>query len=545
MTQIEQLLEYRRLRVPREDGAVLIEPPLANFEQIVSANRAAAAERANFDCHGRRLGALADLARHELIRRARRYTTAYRDVRDFDDGETDAPLILSGHQPDLFHTGVWLKNLALGSLAARHKGLGIHLLIDNDSARQTTLQVPTGSPRRATVQAVPFDVPAAEMPHEQRRVLDRELFASFGSRVESTLAPLISQSMIRNFWPLAVEAARENDNLGQCLSRARHQLEGRWGYQTLELPLSHVCRTESFQWLLADLLARGQELHDVYNASLAEYRTAFRLRSRTHPVPDLARRDNSFELPFWVWTAQAPHRRPLFVQRNGRRTIIRDLHSFEADLALEPDGDAAAAVAQLGKLTDQGVAFRPRALMTTMFARLLFSDLFIHGIGGAKYDQLTDLLITRLFGGAAPGYLVVTGTALLGIPHESIQITDIRRVDQLLRELKYHPERHLDEPPGSPADTEEISQIVSNKRLWVDRHLPRGQRRTRHREISQANDQLQPFVARKRVKLTVERKRLVEALRNHRLLASREYAFCLFEEGPFRNWCMDLFPPTS
>jgi hypothetical protein len=52
-------------------------------------------------------------------------------------------------------------------------------------------------------------------------------------------------------------------------------------------------------------------------------------------------------------------------------------------------------------------------------------------------------------------------------------------------------------------------------------------------------------VAEKRASLSEERKRLVEAWRNHRLLASREYAFCLFEESSFRNWCMDIFPPSS
>jgi hypothetical protein len=545
MTQIEHKLAQLRLRVPREHAAVMIDPPLAAVVDMVSANRSAAAERADFDCQGRSLGELAAAASRELLRRARRYTTAYRDVDDAFDDSAGSLLFVSGHQPELFHTGVWLKNLALGSLAARHGAVGVHLLIDNDAVRKTTLQVPSGSAQRAAVQAVPIDRPAAEAPFEARRILDRELFASFGSRVQSVLAPLVPDSMIGTFWPAAVEAARENDNLGYCVSRARHQWEARWGYQTLELPLSHVCRTEPFLWLLADLFARGEQLHEVYNSALAEYRAAFRIRSRTHPVPDLAQQDGLLEMPFWIWTAQDPRRRPLFLGRKGRRTVIGDRAGFQTELALSHGCDAAAAVGQLGSLTDQGVALRPRALMTTLVARTLLSDLFIHGIGGAKYDQLTDLLISRLFCCSPPQFLVVTGTALLDIPHERVQIEDIRRVDRLARELTFDPERHLDALSEGGSESAEIAQVVETKRFWIAQQPPRGQRLRRHREITKANRQLQPFVARKRARLAAERARLVECWRNHRILGSREYAFCLFSEPALRDWCLDLFPPTS
>ena len=61
----------------------------------------------------------------------------------------------------------------------------------------------------------------------------------------------------------------------------------------------------------------------------------------------------------------------------------------------------------------------------------------------------------------------------------------------------------------------------------------------------QANEKLQPWVAGKRSQLVAERSRLKEALRNHRIVASREYAFCLLSEQPLRSWCLDLLPPTS
>ena len=45
----------------------------------------------------------------------------------------------------------------------------------------------------------------------------------------------------------------------------------------------------------------------------------------------------------------------------------------------------------------EGIRLRPRALTTTMYLRLAMGDLFLHGIGGAKYDQLTDRIIEHFF----------------------------------------------------------------------------------------------------------------------------------------------------
>ena len=58
----------------------------------------------------------------------------------------------------------------------------------------------------------------------------------------------------------------------------------------------------------------------------------------------------------------------------------------------------------------QGVKIRSRALVTTLWARLALSDLFLHGIGGAKYDQVTDRLIESFFDLAPPAIMVLSAT---------------------------------------------------------------------------------------------------------------------------------------
>ena len=152
-------------------------------------------------------------------------------------------------------------------------------------------------------------------------------------------------------------------------------------------------------------------------------------------------------------------------------------------LAWSADEDVARCVAQLDEWHARGVRLRPRAVVTTMFARLVLSDIFIHGIGGAKYDQLTDAIVRRFFGVEPPEYLVATATFKLPLPRHGVEEADIARIDLLLRELRYHPELYVD-------GRAEARQLIAEKRQWVAQQVPREQRSERHAAIERANHAL-------------------------------------------------------
>ena len=46
-------------------------------------------------------------------------------------------IFLAGHQPELFHPGVWFKNFALGDLARRYQATAVNLVIDSDTVKST------------------------------------------------------------------------------------------------------------------------------------------------------------------------------------------------------------------------------------------------------------------------------------------------------------------------------------------------------------------------------------------------------------------------
>lgn len=498
--------------------------------QLVESNRALR-EQADCDVQGQPLTTLVSEAREALLHEAVQYTAAYRDVEA--PADDSVPFLLAGHQPQLFHAGVWFKNFALSSLGKALGACAVNLLVDNDILRNPSIKVPTGIPSQPHIATVAFDQPTHPIAYEERTIQDDAAFGSFGDRVEQAVPDVGSRPLIHRLWPLAIESAGRCGNIGRAIGEARHRIEGSWGQQTLELPLSSVCLTRPFARFTAHLLAKLPRFQDIYNASLAEYRRVNRVRSRSHPVPDLATDGQWLEAPFWIWNSDAPHRRRLFVRSTGDMLELTDRGRNCLILTLSADQDAERAVDQLAEYATRGIKIRPRALITTMYARLMLSDLFLHGIGGAKYDQLTDLIIDRFFGVRPPQFLTLSATALLFEDVTPRLRDDLQRKQRILREFRFHPERHV-EP------TAEIGPLIAKKREWIQADPPRGQRLERHQGIERVNLALQPYLAAERNRLADVCARLTVELRQQILLASREFSFCLFSEETLRPLLLDL-----
>ncbi len=524
-------LEYRRLRAPREDGELFVEPAFEDFAHLLGQNLELL-QQVPADFHGKSRQSLSAEARDELLDRAMAYTRAYRNVKS----ETRSrPIILSGHQPQLFHAGVWAKNFALHHLARRYDAVAVNLIIDNDLCRSTSVRVPAGKLTSPHVELIPFDRVQQPLPYEERSIRDAACFDSFGQRLAGAVTSLLPSPLGTKMWPWAVAASRRHANLGACVAEARHRLEESWGLDTLEVPLSHICETNSFRWFALHVLARLPEFHDEYNAVLDEYRRLHRLRSPAHPVPNLGNDGSWLEAPFWVWTTASPTRRPLSIRREQDRLYLSDGESESWSLDLAADR-LNCGVEQLERYSRDGLRLRPRALVTTMFARIFLGDVFIHGIGGAKYDQTTDQLILRLFGARPPGFVTLSATLRLPLDAPQVGLADITKLTQLLRDIRFHPERHL-----QGADADQVSRWIAEKKRWIHANLPRGQRRARHIGITSANEALQHFLLEKREKIRALRSQAETQAAVAKTLGSREWSFCLFAEDDLRPRLLELF----
>jgi len=109
----------------------------------------------------------------------------------------------------------------------------------------------------------------------------------------------------------------------------------------------------------------------------------------------------------------------------------------------------------------------------------------------------------------------------------------IRDGKQLLRELQFHPERHLTPEAG-------LDAWIAEKQAWIARDLPRGRRLVRHQEIQRLNAQLSSALEDRRAETEAQLTRWTAEFRRQAQLASREFAFCLFSEKILRPLLLDL-----
>lgn len=529
---MERAREYRTFRAPSGDGQTLVDPSWQALPDAVARNREQLTY-VQYDVQGRSLSELSAAARRLLLDRALGYTTQYRDVPDRwrkIAPVAGVPFLLSGHQPELFHPGVWYKNFVLGSLAKKLDGVGIHLLIDSDTCRSASIRVPTGSVQEPRIEAVPYDEPMAEVPHEERMIRDAATFSTFAERSAMLIRPFVQNPLVAELWPLVMARDSSQKNLGLRLAQGRHALEETWQNETLELPQSAVCELPEFGWFVAHLLANLPRFWAAYNDALAQYRRAHRIRGHAQPVPDLDASEGWLEAPFWIWSTGDPVRRPLYARQMGDELVITDRGSQTISLAISDDGDAGAAAQQLSELASRGIKLRTRALTTTLFARLVLSDLFLHGIGGAKYDQVTDHIVRLFFGFEPPEFATISATLRLPIAHEAADFSDFAQWKRALRNLQYHPEQFVEAKGDGKA-----AELVAAKQRWLDVDKTPENAFVRHQGIAMANAALQPFVAPLREEIEHERDVLQRRLRGEAILRSRDYSFCLYPREHFET----------
>jgi hypothetical protein len=186
-------------------------------------------------------------------------------------------------------------------------------------------------------------------------------------------------------------------------------------------------------------------------------------------------------------------------------------------------------------LEGKGFKVRCRALTTTMYARLFLADLFIHGIGGGQYDEVTDAIIRDFFGIEPPHYLIISATLLLPFPSHSGQPNDRGRLQARLRELTCNPQRHLD---GASLQDPATAVLVRRKESLVKQE-PADSRGRRQRFL-----ELQRVTAALRQRLVPPleeiRRQLEEYNRNlgaNEVLHRRDFGFCLYPEKILRPFC--------
>ena len=533
-------LTHQRFIVPRENRSLLAIPPLEDAPELFRDNRVRLSS-AECQLHGRSLADLRSVTRCDAVKLATSYTSSLIGV-DLPDVVAQS-LVVSGHQPELFHVGVWAKNFSLSAVAARCQATAVNLIIDNDTMNSTSIRVPVGNRDHLRFERVPFDTPRATQPWEEATLQDRETFEQFGPSIHRSIKsnwgydPLIASA-----WNAAIDVSRRSTRLCDALTAARVKVEREWGIRNLELPMSKLCESDSFLWFVGHLLMRHRELFTIYNQTVRDYRQYYRIRNPTQPVPDLEQTGDWYEMPFWVWGKGDFQRNALFVRRTGSQCELRKGNEVIATVPYVEDGTLEPVVDVLRDLPRRGIRLRTRALTTTLFARLCLADLFLHGIGGAKYDEMTNRICREFFGIQAPDFLTVSATLYLplGTAFETTEV-ELRSIHHQIRDVIYNPDRHLNGRPDVQSLTREKADILATAHSMrlsgeLKGHLNRGQ----HRRISEIRAALSQYV--KPIQTEYEHKRATvrAQLTANSLIRNREFAFVLYPEELVRDFLVPL-----
>jgi hypothetical protein len=507
----------RPLRASSEDGAVVAEPPLAEAGRLVALNRQRLVQLPA-DLLGRSFAELRQAARQSVLAAARAYLQLAGEPLP---PTTGLSLLMAGHQPDLFHPGVWVKNFALNSLARKTGAVPVNLVVDNDTVKSTALYVPSldDPPRRVRVA---FDQATTDVPYEERAVVDEELFASFPERMPAGWG---FDPILPAFWNTVLQQQRRTALLGERLAAARREWERRWGCHNLEVPVSHVCQTEPFAWFASHLLAALPRFHAIYNECLHSHRHEHRIRSRQHPAPDLSAEGDWLEAPFWA-RRLGDVRRGRLMARHRRDRI--ELRVGETKWPTLPLGQPDRAWSSLER---DGFMVRPRALTNTLYARVFLCDLFIHGIGGGLYDEVTNAIIQRFYGIEPPAFLVLSTTLLLPFARHPGRPDECRRLARELRDLHWNPQRHIS-LDGAAA------KLALQKQAWINQQPDdRNERRERFRVLRELTDHLRQYTGEREAQVRRELASCQREVQANDVLRRRDYAFCLYPEAPLREFC--------
>ncbi len=491
-------MDFHKLAAPADDGAILVEPPPGQWPALIERNIAARAGDL-------RLAGTTAAAEREAVRRS---------IAPLNPAQ---PIIAAGHQPAFVHPGVWAKHVAVHAMARRLHVQGLDFVVDNDAPTAPDLVIPVVErDGLITTRLIRLAPAPAGSSYEGRPALSADDLERIRTEVADALGPRLEDSCMPAY--LAGLGAPADDLVAQHLA-GRARVDG-----PLEADLTEVRVSRAFGGaFVADLLLHAERFAGAYNHALAEYRLREEVRSPNRPLPNLGRENGRVETALWTYsTASGPQlRRRLWIAHGSDRVM---LYAGAQEIGV---------IAAHELLRDPNVALRelepwvvrPRALTLTLWARLLACDLFVHGIGGAKYDRITDAILRTYYRIEPPAYACVTATLRLPLPTFDVADDDLRAARARVRDARFNPQRYLENLPSDLLGRRR--ELIAASRAARERRAPRLERRAICLDIRAVNDQLLSSDGQLPSRLEEAVARTSVELASNEFARSREYFYAL------------------
>ncbi|HJT25059.1 MAG TPA: hypothetical protein VJ873_10810, partial [bacterium] len=322
---------------------------------------------------------------------------------------THQPLILSGHQPVFFHPGHWAKCLAASTLAEAVQGTACHKVTDtalgpeylhympeveeDGHGRKKILEFYTNKDLKQQERTTPYCfLPAPDHAALEKILKDAEVYA-----------PAIVKANIKTYQDKLLKEIKKEATWNDFHLSMAKILDDICGTRRLYLEAHKIWETQPYYRFLSQWLLNLPELNDDYNQALNEYRKKHGITHDLTPMPNLKFEDWWFEIPFWGVARNQRH--SLWAKNDGKHIVLKIKGG---------DGNYSLAVDELEtELSVLNLSIWPKAIPQTLFCRMYLCDFFIHGTGGAVYEEVGDMLFSKFFKVKPLSFGVATATFLV------------------------------------------------------------------------------------------------------------------------------------
>ncbi len=384
-------------------------------------------------------------------------------------------LVMTGHQPVIFHPGLVSKYELTETFSRQQQSICVAVVIDTDQgdcgqfvfphteSAESPAGAGTADPDGFSVSLITDSLAQAAGLYLDGKLKSSSAIQGISRRIVSELrhselstAAERTEVVLQQYGQLADEGVSAME--ANLILRWQHGIGG----SCLELPLSAL---STFRDVLAEtvrILASADEFCAMYNRLLDQFRQEHSIRNTANPFPSLEQSADRCELPFWVINQATLQRRPLRVTTVGNQL---ELLADDQSVVKLPLSDLTGGEV-LEPLLLEGIQLVPRGALITAFLRVLFSDLFVHGTGGGKYDRFTDMLI-RSWWQVEPAPFTVASDSRYLLAEQRSRLHQLEDLATQLRELQFNPQRHFGSGIFSEGLEEQLRQLTAAKQAAI------------------------------------------------------------------------------
>ena len=541
-------MKIKSFTTPKKNREIFIEPAYEDIPGLIDINKKRF-KSFDFNINGIPFSKFRKQVRSETLKKAGKYsekiwtlcsnqniagTENLSGVKDSYAPEKN--IIQTGHSPALAHPGVLIKYSLVNSIAKKANGIGINMAVDNDAGNDNCLNIPYIDGQGSSVERIEYRPGLRNLAFEEIRYTDSTQLTYFKKRVLKTLHNPDMKKTFEDFISMAITLSGETLQFRDLFTFARHAFLTRFGISNLEVPVSLISETDPFLNFFLHITANLKCFVDIYNAKLREYRKLKKISSKANPLPDLMEKGFVVEMPFWMWERDEP-RKNLFasIADDSRISIICENKIVEhfdfGEMGRSKEDQEN--LERLKTLISNGIKIRPKAIANTMYTRLFFSDLFVHGIGGAKYDLITDEIIREFFGVEPPGYATISAT--LHLPYKPFDVSneDMNKLKHVIKDMGYNPDRYAS---GEIMEDAGMISLINEKNDLIAKtsHDSKEKHLTFDR-IKQINglmkEKISPLIKEKKKEMNDLEKRI----KYNSIATNRDYPFCIYPEEMLRK----------